>query len=96
MITFGQEVILKVIGALALAIFSYVIGKRVIVTHKAGGWNIGKTLIVLSWFLKWGIPVLFSVLSIGKSPQPEMAWAWLGCFLLGHYIVRPIGKLLIA
>ena len=45
--TFLSAVTLKIIGGLATAVFTFIIGKRVFVIHKTSGfWNIGKTLVV--------------------------------------------------
>ena len=92
--TFLAAATLKIIGALATAVFTFIIGKRVFVIHKSAGfWNIGKTLIVISWFLKWGTMALFPWLYKGLVPDQTIAIMWVSCFLLGHFIIRPIGKL---
>jgi hypothetical protein len=93
---FSEAVTLKIIGAFATAVFAYIIGKRVIVTHKMGGaWNFGKTLIVISWFFKWGTLILFPIMYKGVLSDQNIAIMWLGSFIFGHYILRPVGKLLI-
>jgi hypothetical protein len=92
---FVQEIIVKIVGACALAFFTYVFGKRVIVKHKTGMWNFGKTLVVLSWFFQWGTLLILPLLYNGRIPQQDISLMWLGCFLFGRYMLRPVGRLLI-
>ncbi|MBP9701879.1 MAG: hypothetical protein KBD47_02780 [Candidatus Pacebacteria bacterium] len=93
---FSEAVILKIVGAFATAVFAYIIGKKVIVVHRtSGAWGVGKILIIVSWFFKWGTLILFPIMYNGVLSDQSIAIMWLGSFAFGHFIVRPVGKILI-
>ena len=68
--TFFSAAILQIIGALALALFSYLIGKKTTVVHKKET-SFWKWVILISTIAMWyGVILFLSHLSTGGLKDP--------------------------